>query len=55
MKKEKDMLFPKKFVEEIVEEVEKISSKKRICSSCANELPEVLDRRICPHCEKRTG
>lgn len=39
----------------VVEKQEKPISKKRICSSCANELPEVLDRRICPHCEKRTG
>ena len=37
------------------EKQEEPISKKRICSSCANELPEILDRRICPHCEKRTG
>lgn len=38
-----------------IEFKEESISKKRICSSCNHELPEVLDNRICPHCEKRTG
>ena len=27
----------------------------QICSSCKKELPDTLDRGICPHCQKRTG
>lgn len=32
-----------------------IQSPLKLCSSCNRKLPKILDKRICPHCQKRTG
>lgn len=49
MKKEKTI-----YSKEIVEELD-IQEIKNVCNSCNKILPLILDNRICPNCQKRTG